>query len=232
MPVRAVFGVGKLGVEAHDGGEKLGDEEDGESGGKFGVDCLERERSGRRCFALFSTTQPFNLEAWPSGRETRMYLRLSIGHCCHYDAYSKHRNAKNCLLSAFGLQLSLLGKYSPCTLVYLFPQAKPTSIVMMLPPLRKMIWTGTEMLYPKAKLFSRFTAKNMHIFGIHLTSGTFRFRRKKGGCLTEKCVGHVRSAVILNWTKVMRRPSVCQTPAFPACTCQAYRCLVPPYDSN
>ena len=32
VPVGAVFGVCELGVEAHDCGEELGDEEDGEAG--------------------------------------------------------------------------------------------------------------------------------------------------------------------------------------------------------
>ncbi len=32
MPVGAVFGVGKLGVETHERGEELGDEEDGKAG--------------------------------------------------------------------------------------------------------------------------------------------------------------------------------------------------------
>ena len=32
-----------------------------------------------------------------------------------------------------------------CILVYLFPQIKPTSIVVTLPPLRRMMCTGTEM---------------------------------------------------------------------------------------
>ena len=34
--------------------------------------------------------------------------------------------------------------------VYRFPHMKPTSIVVTLPPLRRMICTGTEMLYPNA----------------------------------------------------------------------------------
>lgn len=31
-----------------------------------------------------------------------------------------------------------------CILVYLFPQMKPTSMVVTLPPLRRMMCTGTE----------------------------------------------------------------------------------------
>lgn len=41
VPVGAVFGVGELDVEAHDCGEELGDEENGEASEEFGVegDC-------------------------------------------------------------------------------------------------------------------------------------------------------------------------------------------------
>ena len=73
-----------------------------------------------------------------------------------------------------------------CVLVYRFPQIQPTSIVVTLPPLRRMICTGTEMLYPKAKLLSMFTEKNSTMFGNHRMRGTARNLRKNGGCEAEK----------------------------------------------
>ena len=69
-----------------------------------------------------------------------------------------------------------------------------------------MMCTGTDMLYPKAKLFSRLTAKNMTIFGTHRISGTFLGLRKEGGHLIEKWAGNVKRATMTNWVKVMRRP--------------------------
>ena len=62
------------------------------------------------------------------------------------------------------------------------------------------------MSYPKAKLFSRLTAKNMRIFGTHRISGTFLGLRKKGGCFIVKWAGNVNRATITNCVKVMRRP--------------------------
>lgn len=41
VPMRAIFGVGELGVEAHYRGEKLGDEQDYEAYDEFGIE-LER----------------------------------------------------------------------------------------------------------------------------------------------------------------------------------------------
>ena len=98
---------------------------------------------------------------------------------------------------------------SPCTFVYRFPHKYPTSIVITLPPLRNMMCTGTDILYPKAKLFSRLTAKNMTILGTHRISGTFLGLRKNGGCLIEKWAGHVKRATRTNCVKVMRRPGEC-----------------------
>ena len=95
---------------------------------------------------------------------------------------------------------------SPCTFVYRFPHKYPTSIVITLPPLRNMMCTGTDISYPKAKLFSRLTAKNMTMFGTHRISGTFLGLRKKGGCLIEKWAGNVKRATMTNCVKVMRRP--------------------------
>ena len=69
-----------------------------------------------------------------------------------------------------------------------------------------MMCTGTDILYPKAKLFSRLTAKNMTIFGTHRISGTFLGLRKEGGRLIEKWAGNVKRATMTNWVKVMRRP--------------------------
>jgi hypothetical protein len=55
----------------------------------------------------------------------------------------------------------------------------------------------------------------MEIFGSHRVNGTFRDLRKKGGRLMEKWVGHAKSAVTTNWTKVIRRPyGICKQTSF------------------
>ena len=77
---------------------------------------------------------------------------------------------------------------------------------MILPPLRRIICTGTEMLYPNAKLFSILTTKNMMILGSQRIRGMARGLTKVGGFEMEKWVGHVNKVVMTNWRKVMRRP--------------------------
>jgi hypothetical protein len=59
-------------------------------------------------------------------------------------------------------------------------------MVVTLPPLRRMMWTGTEMLYPKAKLLRRFIVKKRKMFGSQRASGIALGFRKKGGCEAEK----------------------------------------------
>lgn len=73
-----------------------------------------------------------------------------------------------------------------CTGVYRFPQMYPTNMVVTLPPLRRIMWTGTEMLYPKAKLFRRLTVKKRTMLGSHRASGMARGFKKKGGLVAEK----------------------------------------------
>jgi hypothetical protein len=95
---------------------------------------------------------------------------------------------------------------SICPLLYLVPQRKPTIMVVTLPPLRKMICTGTDILKPKAKLFNMFTVKNSSTLGIHRVMGTVGLLRNNGGCWAEKCAGQDSRVVIKNWTNVMSRP--------------------------
>lgn len=109
-------------------------------------------------------------------------------------------------IAAMMMPVVSIATLKTCTFVYRFPHKYPTSIVNTLPPLRNMMCTGTDILYPKAKLFSRLTAKNMTIFGTHRISGTFLGLRKEGGCLVEKWPGNVKRATMKNWVKVMRRP--------------------------
>ena len=93
-----------------------------------------------------------------------------------------------------------------CTRVYFLPQIQPTNIVVMLPPLRRIICTGTDIANPNAKLLSMLTVKNKKMFGSHRETGTVGFFKNHGGREAEKCCGHVKRVVITNWVKVMRRP--------------------------
>ena len=52
---------------------------------------------------------------------------------------------------------------STCILLYRFPQIHPITSVVMLPPLRRMICTGTLILKSNAWLFSKLTEKNSAI---------------------------------------------------------------------
>ena len=93
-----------------------------------------------------------------------------------------------------------------CTRVYFLPHIQPANIVVTLPPLRRIIWTGTEISNLNAKLLSMLTAKNKTMFGSHRKTGTAGFFKNHGGREAEKCCGHVKRAVITNWVKVIRRP--------------------------
>ena len=52
------------------------------------------------------------------------------------------------------------------------PRAHPAAIVVTLPKLLRMIWTGTEMLKAKAQLFSILTVKNSVALTHHFRNGT------------------------------------------------------------
>lgn len=77
---------------------------------------------------------------------------------------------------------------------------------MMLPPLRSTIWTGTEMLYPNASLFSTFTSVNRTTFSSQIRSGTRLGCRYRGGFEASKRVRRPSRAMKRNWEKVTRRP--------------------------
>ena len=85
-----------------------------------------------------------------------------------------------------------------CHRLYRFPHTKPTNIVVTLPPLRRIMWTGMEMLYPNTRLLRRLTVKKRKIFGSQRVSGIALGLRKKGGCEAEKWLGHVKRAVTTN----------------------------------
>lgn len=59
------------------------------------------------------------------------------------------------------------------------------------------------------------TAKNTITFGNHRVKGTARSLRKKGGREIEKWVGHVKRAVMTNWTNVMRSPGENDVRSYP-----------------
>jgi hypothetical protein len=59
-----------------------------------------------------------------------------------------------------------------CRGVYLFPRIHPAAMVVTLPKLLRMIWTGTEMLNAKAQLFNMLTVKNSAALMHHLRKGT------------------------------------------------------------
>ena len=65
-----------------------------------------------------------------------------------------------------------------CRLVYLFPRSHPAAIVVTLPKLLRMMWTGTEMLKANAQLFSMLTVKNNKALMHHLRKGTGEDLRK------------------------------------------------------
>jgi hypothetical protein len=65
-----------------------------------------------------------------------------------------------------------------CNRVYLFPRNHPAAIVVTLPKLLRMIWTGTDMLKAKAQLFIIFTVKNNAALMHHFRKGTGDALRK------------------------------------------------------
>lgn len=65
-----------------------------------------------------------------------------------------------------------------CRGEYLFPRRYPAAIVVTLPKLRSMMWTGTDMLNANAQLFNMLTVKNSTALVTHLRNGTGDDRRK------------------------------------------------------
>jgi len=59
-----------------------------------------------------------------------------------------------------------------CKRVYLLPRSHPAAIVVTLPKLLRMMWTGTEMLKANAQLFIMLTVKNNAALTHHLRNGT------------------------------------------------------------
>jgi len=65
-----------------------------------------------------------------------------------------------------------------CRGVYFFPRKYPAAIVVTLPKLLRMMWTGTEMLKANAQLFIILTVKNSMALVSHLWNGTGDDRKK------------------------------------------------------
>jgi hypothetical protein len=59
-----------------------------------------------------------------------------------------------------------------CRKVYLLPRNHPAAIVVTLPKLLRIMWTGTEILKAKAQLFSILTVKNNAALTHHFRKGT------------------------------------------------------------
>jgi hypothetical protein len=59
-----------------------------------------------------------------------------------------------------------------CSGVYFFPRRYPAAIVVTLPKLLRMMWTGTDILNAKAQLFIILTVKNSAALIHHLRNGT------------------------------------------------------------
>lgn len=59
-----------------------------------------------------------------------------------------------------------------CNGVYFFPRRYPATIVVTLPKLLRMMWTGTEILNANAQLFIMLTVKNKRALVTHLRNGT------------------------------------------------------------
>ena len=68
------------------------------------------------------------------------------------------------------------------------------------------MWTGTDILYPKAKLFIMLIVKNMATFGIQRLIGTAGALRSHGDFEVEVFISNVKRKVTRNCVKVMRRP--------------------------
>jgi hypothetical protein len=58
------------------------------------------------------------------------------------------------------------------------PRIQPAAMVVTLPKLLRMIWTGTEMLNAKAQLFNMLTVKNRTALVTHFRKGTGDALRK------------------------------------------------------
>lgn len=65
-----------------------------------------------------------------------------------------------------------------CSGVYFLPRSHPAAMVVTLPKLLKMIWTGTEMLNAKAQLFIMLTVKKSAALTHHFLKGTGDDRKK------------------------------------------------------
>jgi hypothetical protein len=65
-----------------------------------------------------------------------------------------------------------------CKLEYFFPRSHPAAIVVTLPKLLRMMWTGTEMLKANAQLFIMLTVKNNAALMHHFLNGTGDARTK------------------------------------------------------
>lgn len=78
-------------------------------------------------------------------------------------------------------------------------------MVVTLPKLRRMMWTGTLMLKANAQLLSMFTLQNIAAMITHFEVGTSGVRRVLG-LENEICVGYAAKVAKRNWMNVMRRP--------------------------
>ena len=63
--------------------------------------------------------------------------------------------------------------------VYLLPRNHPAAMVVTLPKLLRMIWTGTEISKAKAQLFIMLTVKNKAALMTHFLNGTGEGLTKK-----------------------------------------------------
>ena len=59
-----------------------------------------------------------------------------------------------------------------CKGVYFLPRIQPAIIVVTLPKLLRMMWTGTEILKANAQLFNMLTVKNKAALTHHFRNGT------------------------------------------------------------
>ena len=102
----------------------------------------------------------------------------------------------------------------------------PTTIVMTLPPLLKIMCTGTDIENPKAKLFSILTMKNMAIAGIQRIIGTALFLSIFGARDRSRCDGKVKQNIVANWTSVTKRPLLSSASIHRDVVLKPYRCPV------
>jgi hypothetical protein len=59
-----------------------------------------------------------------------------------------------------------------CIGVYFLPRSQPAAMVVTLPKLRRMMWTGTDMLNANAQLFIMLTVKKRAALIHHFRKGT------------------------------------------------------------